>query len=1151
MSHRQRFASSVLCLLGFVLLHTVTTLGAEHQLRVLVLTGKNNHDWRGTTPTLQSIFEESGRFVVTALDDPSLCNDRLLETYDVIVSNWTNFPNRDREWGETSESAIMKFVRSGKGFVLFHAASASFPSWPEYRELTGAGWGEQSGHGPYRAFAVSVADRNHPITRVTDDFVTGDELWHGMEIRPGAHVLCTAYSDTAGGGSGRREPVAFSMEFGRGRCFNLVLGHDVPAMLNPNWRLLLLRGTEWAATGEATIEIPLDVVRVLANAAGYRQNGSRVRLSAVEQLVQMSSRNSSLRHQLAGSMAGQLESGSSVDWKKFLCEQLSLIGTSGEVPSLARLLNDSVLGFHARLALERIPGDESTTAVRHAAVTSKGRPLVGLVNASGERRDSMAVDAMRKHLERDQDGELGAAALQALGKIGGPDASRVLISLWPSVPQNLRLIHAESLLRCAEQYESGGKLTDAADLYGALNSPSQLPQVRVAAFMGVVRCSGDRARAMVLGALESEDEVLQSAVIQFLKTPAGRNFSGDAALRTGALSDPLRSQMMYALSDLGERGILPELYRALASKDRAVRMAAIYGVGRLGDSSSVERLCAMIRRADGQELAEIRKSFVRLRGPGVDERFIAGHSSAAIRKEMIRALAARDCRKAVPALLSAAEGEKGEVRREALKALGSLADGAISPDLVRMLKDNRFSGERETIERTLVSLGRRDQTPDRVCDVLLAELPESRLRDRVSILRVLGAFGGDRVLRAVRSSLTDPEPEIRLTAIRVLSDWPDSAPLEDLLAIAHGSGDSIPRVLAQRGCITLLENSPDLKDEERVKMIDQELRRAESVETRRLLLSVLGKQNSVQALTVAASYLDQREIADEACAAVAGISQGLTEKHPRECREALQRALDCVPSPAVAERVRSVLARLNLRTNQRRINVAVVTGGHAFDESSFLGLFEHDGQIQFTHLPLIDDSEVFEDISAWPYDVIVLYNLTQKISEKRRQNFLRLLDDGVGLLSLHHASGSFQEWEVFRKIIGCRYVLYPQEQHGKLREPSTYRHDVTIPVHIQDSSHSVTRGLTDFVVQDETYRNCEFEPDNRVLLSTTEPSSDQPLGWVRTYQRSNVCHFQLGHGSSIFSNEHYRMLVEQAISWCAQPRLNQSLGGGTRSGREQ
>ena len=59
----------------------------------------------------------------------------------------------------------------------------------------------------------------------------------------------SAYSNPENGGSGLDEPVVFTTSFGKGRGFNLVLGHNINAMENPAWKSLMLNGTEWAATG--------------------------------------------------------------------------------------------------------------------------------------------------------------------------------------------------------------------------------------------------------------------------------------------------------------------------------------------------------------------------------------------------------------------------------------------------------------------------------------------------------------------------------------------------------------------------------------------------------------------------------------------------------------------------------------------------------------------------------------------------------------------------------------------------------------------------------------------------------------------------------------------------------------------------------------
>lgn len=53
------------------------------------------------------------------------------------------------------------------------------------------------------------------------------------------------------------EPVVSWNTLGNGRCFHNILGHDVKAMRNTGWKTLMLRGTEWAATGKVSIPVPM------------------------------------------------------------------------------------------------------------------------------------------------------------------------------------------------------------------------------------------------------------------------------------------------------------------------------------------------------------------------------------------------------------------------------------------------------------------------------------------------------------------------------------------------------------------------------------------------------------------------------------------------------------------------------------------------------------------------------------------------------------------------------------------------------------------------------------------------------------------------------------------------------------------------------
>lgn len=217
----------------------------------------------------------------------------------------------------------------------------------------------------------------------------------------------------------------------------------------------------------------------------------------------------------------------------------------------------------------------------------------------------------------------------------------------------------------------------------------------------------------------------------------------------------------------------------------------------------------------------------------------------------------------------------------------------------------------------------------------------------------------------------------------------------------------------------------------------------------------------------------------------------------------------------------------------RMIKAAVVTGGHDFEQKEFLELFEGYKDIEYVHERQQDESEIFEDVSEWPYDVIVLFHMTQEISPRRKANFVKLLEKGVGVVAVHHSIAAFQKWPEYRKIIGGRYCLEAVREAGVTHRAGDYRHDVDFMIHIEDEEHPITRGLSDFSVHDETYKYCVLEPDNHVLLSTDEPSSDKAIGWVSGYGKGQVCYIEPGHGASIYADENYRGLIAQAIRWSA------------------
>lgn len=239
----------------------------EDKLRVLVLTGVTDlpyHNWRETTPLLRRLLEATGRFDVKVEEEVTGITGRTLAAYDALVLNY-NGPR----WGPETERAIEDFVRAGKGLIAVHGVSYGVffgmvfdkrwkspengdKGWVAYAEMLGAAWvPEKIGHGARHVFPVRWVDRDHPISRgLSETFLANDELYHRMDLSPKAHVLATAFSSLESRGTGKDEPIIWTVAFGKGRVVHLTLGHDTLAMSQEGFVTAFVRGTEWVASGD-------------------------------------------------------------------------------------------------------------------------------------------------------------------------------------------------------------------------------------------------------------------------------------------------------------------------------------------------------------------------------------------------------------------------------------------------------------------------------------------------------------------------------------------------------------------------------------------------------------------------------------------------------------------------------------------------------------------------------------------------------------------------------------------------------------------------------------------------------------------------------------------------------------------------------------
>lgn len=268
------------------------TASARKPIKTLLITGQNNHNWKVSHQVIKEILENSGLFAVDFAITPEQGGDMSVfqpdfDSYQLVVLDY----NGDN-WPEDTNNRFLKYVDNGGGVVVYHAADNAFSKWPEFNQICAlGGWegrNENSGpyvywqdgrlikdssagpggsHGRQHEYVLNRRDNTHPIVKglPLNWKHAKDELYDRMR-GPGNidAILYTAYSDKETGGSGREEPLVFTVDYKNARIFHTMLGHagatvsDNPAMQCTGFQVLLLRGAEWAATGKVTQKVPAD-----------------------------------------------------------------------------------------------------------------------------------------------------------------------------------------------------------------------------------------------------------------------------------------------------------------------------------------------------------------------------------------------------------------------------------------------------------------------------------------------------------------------------------------------------------------------------------------------------------------------------------------------------------------------------------------------------------------------------------------------------------------------------------------------------------------------------------------------------------------------------------------------------------------------------
>ena len=545
------------------------------------------------------------------------------------------------------------------------------------------------------------------------------------------------------------------------------------------------------------------------------------------------------RKLFAGALVEALGAESRPEVKDFLVSMLQLAGKDEAVAPLGKLLGDEKLCGPAARALVAIGTPDAASALAQALPAAKRACRVAILQAIATLRVKAAVPTLIP-LAADGDGDTRREALHALAEIGDPSAAGALAKAAEAAAPYDRSYATARYLRFAQRLAEAGQKAECAKICRELVKTRTAPRennVVASALRILVLAVGQDAASDVLAAADSPNLQLREAALALGESMPGEAVTAKWVERMKQAPPEQRAPILAMLGRRGDKSALPAVLGALRDEDKAVRLAAVRAVGRLGNADAV-----------ATELAS-----------------------------------------------TAAKDADPAVRLAALKTLGELANEQTLTLLIPLLLNARDPGEQSAAQRAVAAACARIPDPEKRADPLLGALPGAAGPKRAALLRALAAVGGQKALLAVVADTKSTDAVVQDAAVRALAEWPDETAAAHLLALARTGEKEPHRVLALRGYVRLAGLASKRPAERTLAMLKDALAAARRPEEKRLVLAGLPSVRTLESLKLAAGSLGEAPLQAEAAVAVIKIAcpQDRSDKGLRgdEVAEALEKAI--------------------------------------------------------------------------------------------------------------------------------------------------------------------------------------------------------------------------------------------------------------------
>ncbi|MFC2124820.1 HEAT repeat domain-containing protein [Bacteroidota bacterium] len=639
----------------------------------------------------------------------------------------------------------------------------------------------------------------------------------------------------------------------------------------------------------------------------YNFGDSRAWLNDFQDLLRRIHKNPEIYPEIEDLMIEFLQSDATMEGKQYICKQIGLIGSKQSVPVLSKMLLDISAFNMALLALEPINDKEVDKALIKALSKTKGITKTGIINSLGVRKTPEAVNPLSK-LIFDKDHLISSSSIAALGKIGNMQASISLGTAYQKAEIPLKWSISDAWLKSADNISS---YEETYPIYAEVYKDNPPVSIKTAALNGLINTYTGESSDYLVAALKDPDPEMQEAVIPLIRNLDMKNDMEVYIKELPNLKENLRIQLVLAIAARRDPAAHDLLLSMIKSKNQDQRLSALMVFPDHAKSSDVVFLASFASKSKGRERDMARECLNSMSGDNINDAIltVAQKACPEERVELIRAIGYRNIISGIDILLISAKHTERKVRIESFKTLGKIGSPDYLPEIIELMIKSESSAERKEAEKAITSIATTKDDESTQSDEILKVIPAVKtLNAKISCINILGNLGTEKSLPVLREYLISGEYNIRVAAIKALSEWPDASPRKDLLGIVLKTKDIKQHTLAIQGYVRLTLIDNNLREDDKATALKETMELSENTNEQKIVIAGIARVQSLSALRQVIKLLDRKELQNEAEAAVIDISRKVGELHPEKTRAILNQLLNDSQNPefksAIEERLK-------------------------------------------------------------------------------------------------------------------------------------------------------------------------------------------------------------------------------------------------------